>query len=142
MMVWMTKTCSIHWWINKSFEVFHSMHFYILDSSATKPNKCTLFIYYKSILCFSYMFRCTSHHLQGEFMYCFLKNPFFLHSYYLWYSGCVLNYKRFAIIFFTKQAESNDNTHTHACAYTCTHTHTHTHTHTRAHTCTHARTHL
>jgi len=131
MMVWMTKTCNIHWYINKSFEVFNSMHSHILDASSTTPNKCILFIYYISIPCFSYMFQCISHHLQGEFTHCLFKNPFFLHSYYLWYRGCIIKYKRFTIIFFYKTGWVQWPPPTHA--------HTHTHAHARTHTWTHKR---
>jgi len=38
-----------------------------LDSSSITPTKFTLFIPYISIPFFSYMFRCISRHLQGEF---------------------------------------------------------------------------
>ena len=46
-----------------------------------------LFITYL-IPCFSYMFWCIPHHLQGELRFSILKHML-LRS-YLWYSGCVV----------------------------------------------------
>jgi len=55
----LTLTLYVRWtylskWIYiKYFEVFHSMHFHILDISSITPTKCILFIYYISISFFS-----------------------------------------------------------------------------------------
>jgi len=47
------------------------VHDHILDVSSITPTKLTLFIYYISIPYYCYMFRCISHHIQGE-LTCFL----------------------------------------------------------------------
>jgi len=57
-----------------SFSEQHTDTVFIsLDISSITPAKSTLFIHYISILRFSYIFCCVSHHLQGE-LTCTLLN--------------------------------------------------------------------
>jgi len=68
----------------------------MLDILLMTPSKCTV-IYYICIPCSSYMFRCDSHHYQGEITFFLLKPILILYSCYLpMSSGCVMKYKGYA----------------------------------------------
>ena len=62
-------------------------------TSSHTPTKCTLHIGYLSIPYFAYMFRCISHHFQGELNVFITQNHLLLQSYSLWYIGCVVKCK-------------------------------------------------
>ena len=47
---------------------------------------------------FSYMFRCISHHLQGELGTFLIRNHLLLQTYCVWYIGCVKTYKRYNFV--------------------------------------------
>jgi hypothetical protein len=56
-------------------EVFHSVQCFTLDIFSITPTQRTLFVYYTSIPFFSYVFRCISHHLQGELSVPYSQTP-------------------------------------------------------------------
>ena len=77
-----------------------SKHFALLstyqDVSSVTPIIGTYFIYYVSIPYFCYVFRCISHHLQGELTCTLLKTICLYTS--VMYSGCGLKYKGHNIV--------------------------------------------
>jgi len=82
----------ISWWANSEDMMRSSEPFIFWDISSFTPTKYTLSILYLSVPCFSYMFRCISHHLQGELVFLTQKH-WLLCSCYLWYSCCIIKYK-------------------------------------------------
>jgi len=65
------------------------VHFHILDVSSITPNKRTLYIYYTSVPYFSYVFRCISHHPQGELTFSLFKTIYIF--YILWLNQCTMD---------------------------------------------------